>query len=671
MRRFLLLLILLPVASINIANAQIYSLNWNASFSPAWVAGTTSHTANNVGSSGINVTATFVNSASGTYQNSTPAVGTPGGINWTLPTPTLTGSMVLWVNWVNTNQTVTATITFSAPVANPGFYVGDIDKATAATTGTSDYLDHVTVTGISPLGASMNSSVTKFNPAATIVVTTGTNAANANPTGGQGGNAATNAATGAAQDGTVLFSIAGTVSSVTIIYSNLNTGGSVDPSGQAVNIGDISFAKTVPVSGNVFNDINGNTVINGGELGNKPVALFVNVVDVATGNIIGTTTVNADGTYTVPNVATNTNVSIQLSNILGTIGSTLPANATIAGYSNTTPLIISSIGTGTTGLTNQNFGIERNPESAVNSQVIGVNPGGTVNTTILPSWFVNSNVGLNPNTQDYDGGTVNSIRIISFPSNATSITVNGVIYLPTDLIWPVNGGSGLTIPAPGGSPSQTITVDPVDGIVGVVIPFTAIDNAGVEDLSPGSVTLQYISILPITLESFTAAVQGNTVLLKWIVETEINVSFYQIETSMDGIHFTNTGNITANNNRDYSFLISSPAKGVNYFRLKTVDKDGFVTYSEIRKVIFWKNSTLEIFPNPAKDILNIAFTNDLANKPAIVKIFSADGKLLIQQKYMLANAIETINVNKLLNGNYLLMIEGNGKVINRQLQIIK
>lgn len=665
-----LLLSLIAILFSNCITAQTYSLDWNASFSPAWVAGSVTNTANNVGSSGINVTASFVNSVAGSYLNTAPAVGTPGGINWTLPTPTLTGSMVVWVDWANTNQSVTATITFSKPVANPSFYVGDIDKATAATTGLTDYLDKVTVTGLSPLGATMGSSVTKFNSGSTIVVT-GVNSANANPTGGQGGNAATNTATGAAQDGTVSFKIAGTVSSVSIVYSNYNTGGSVNPSGQAINIGDISFDKTVPVSGVVFNDMNGNAIVNAGELGIKPVALYVNIIDVATGNIIGNATVNADGTYTAPNIASNTNITIQLSNTLGTIGSTPPTNAIVPGYANTAPLLISSINTGTSELSNQNFGIERTPESAVNSQVIGTNPGGIVNTTVNPSWFVNSNIGANPNTQDYDGGTVNNIRLTAFPSNATSITVNGITYLSTDPVWPANGGGGLTIPAPGGSPSQTITVDPVDGIVNVVIPFTAIDNAGIADPTPGSVTLQYTSILPVTLKSLSAIVQSNDILIKWEVATEINVKNYQIETGIDGIHFIQAGNLLASKSKDYSFLFKSPVKGINYIRLKIIDIDGHFAYSDVQKVLFGNNGTFIIYPNPTKDLLNISFSNELVNKPSVVSIFSAQGKLVLVQNYRVSSPIEAINISQLASGNYIVRVKAGNKIINTHLQIVK
>lgn len=644
--------------------AQTYSFSWSGSLS--WTAGSLSNIATNVGGSGINVSASFVNSVAGSYLNTTPAVGNPGGIGWTLPTPTLTGSMVVWVDWADTKQNVTATISFNSPIANPSFYVGDIDKSTAATTSITNYIDMVTVTGTTPTGGTLNATTSKFNAGSTIVVLAG-NSAHADPTAGVGGNAPTNAATGAAQDGTVLYSIAGTVSSITIVYSNFNSANTVNPAGQAVNIGNIAFTKTFPVSGNVYNDLNGNGTKDVTETGIRPIPLYVNIVDVSTGNVIGTATVAADGSYTAPNIASNTNVSIQLSNTLGTIGSTPPASATIPNYTNTSPLNI-SVNTGTAALTNQNFGINHLPESAVNSQVIGVNPGGTVNTVVNPIWFVNSNVGVNPNTQDYDGGSVASIKITAFPTNATSITINGTLY--TSATFPVGG---VTIPYTAGvGPSQPISIDPVNGIVSCVIPFAAIDNAGIQDPTPGSVTLGYTSILPIKLESFTAALkQGNNVELKWVISEELNVANYEIEFSTDGIHFVGVGKIAATGSRDYNYVHSSSLSGINYYRLKTTDKDGSISYSYIAKVNNSLGKVLSIYPNPAKSNAYVTISNNLINKPAILSLLSIDGKLIWLNKISALSQTEMIPLENIAAGKYILRLKTGDNIISSTISVIK
>jgi hypothetical protein len=461
----LLTLLLLCFAIADHLSAQTYSLDWSGSYSPAWVAGTTNRTTNNVGSSGINITTSFVNSAANsTWQNSTPAVGNVGSIAWTLPGSTGTGSMVLWVDWANTQQKITCTILFSAPIANPSFYVGDIDKSDASVTNTDNYLDRITVTGTTPASTTLNSTVTKFNSGSTII-NTGSNAAWANNIAGQGGNAPTNAASGTAQDGTALFSITGTVSSITIVYDNFNNANTgVNPTGQAINIGDISFTKTIPVSGTVYNDVNGNQLLNGAEPGIEPVTLYVNTTDVATGKVVGVASINSDRTYSFPTLASNSNITLTLSTVAGLLGNAVPAEAAVSGYANTTPLTIST-STVTSGLSGQNFGLDRLPIPTDNSLNPQVNPGGN-NSVSLPSTTFSAT--------DPDGGTISSIRITTFPSNANSITINGIVY--TVVNFPTGG---ISIPASvTGQPTWQIAVDPVDGIQNVLILYKATDNAG-------------------------------------------------------------------------------------------------------------------------------------------------------------------------------------------------
>ncbi len=117
-------------------------------------------------------------------------------------------------------------------------------------------------------------------------------------------------------------------------------------------------------------------------------------------------------------------------------------------------------------VTNANFGIEQPPTANNNTAPSQANPGRTVNAPVPATIFT---------AADPAGGMVTSIRITAFPSNVTSITINGILY--TSLTFPVGG---VTVPTnAAGNPTQPILVDPIDGNVTVGIPYVAIDNAGV------------------------------------------------------------------------------------------------------------------------------------------------------------------------------------------------
>ncbi len=446
----------------------------------------------------------------------------------------------------------------------------------------------------------------------------------------------------------------------------------------------------INISGKVWDDVNGNVTDDGAGEPETNVGgtLYVNIINSA-GNVVATVPVAADGTYSFTNVTPGADYVIQLSTNQGTVGSPAPAVALPAGWINTgenrngvidggTLGVIDTRNYGFTSTVNFDFGIERLPESAVSSQGVGANPGAFNMTTVNPGYFVTSNVGANPNTQDYGGGTVANIRITAFPSNANTITIDGVVYInggtcppaTTCITWPVAGVT--TSFTDGVGPTNPILIDPIDGTVSVTIPFAAIDNAGEEDPTQGSVTIIYDIVLPIQLISFTANPQGDNVQLSWVVATEINVANYEIEFSANGINYSTIGSNNATGSRNYNFTHTAPRQGLNYYRIKIVDRDGRVSYTEIRKVNFGLNAaTVKIYPNPAASVVNITVTNAMVNKPATIQMLTIDGKLVYQQNAIALSQTESINVSKFANGEYVLRIITGKEVINRQFQIVK
>jgi CshA-type fibril repeat protein len=256
--------------------------------------------------------------------------------------------------------------------------------------------------------------------------------------------------------------------------------------------GKVSVPFVSPsVSGNVFNDTNGITdnTVNGGL---PPAGLNANLLDGA-GNVVATTTVDpATGKYTFANVPPG-NYTVQISTNAGTPGSPAPAVALPAGFVTTgenngptgtdgTPDSKSaSFSVGLTDITNVNFGIEKPPLANTTTVASQANPGGTISVPIT-SQFGGS---------DSDGGVVSSIKITAFPTNATSITINGVPYTTLAAIQAAYPNGIPTNAA--GVPTLPILIDPIDGNVTVAIPYKTIDNAGKESAAEGAVNVPFVS----------------------------------------------------------------------------------------------------------------------------------------------------------------------------------
>ena len=245
------------------------------------------------------------------------------------------------------------------------------------------------------------------------------------------------------------------------------------------------------ISGTVFDDANGLTdsTVNGTGT-SVSGALHANLLN-GSGNVVATVALASDGTYTFTDVPSAT-YTVQVTVNTGTVGNPAPATALPANWVNTGEHL--GAGSGNDGsvdgslavtvsgadVSAANFGIEQLPTTGSSTATSQVNPGGTTSVTVPAAQFSGT---------DADG-TVANLKITSFPTYVTSITINGTTY--TSGTFP---GGGVTVPVNGsGQPTQVISVDPVDGAVSVVISYVEIDNAGQASASGGTVTLPFTTV---------------------------------------------------------------------------------------------------------------------------------------------------------------------------------
>ena len=282
---------------------------------------------------------------------------------------------------------------------------------------------------------------------------------------------------------------------VTFNYSVVDAAGVESSTTAAVTMTFTAQSSYISIGGNVYDDANGltgtptNTVDGTGT--NAGGLLYANLVN-SSNNVAEVVTVAADGTYSFGSVvssATSRNYTIVLSTTAGTVGSAAPGAALPSGWVNTGENlgsgtgndgtvngILAVTGVTTNSVTNANFGIDQLPNTGTVTAPGQLLPSGTTQAAVSATLFSGT---------DADG-TVASIRITGFPTNTTSIVINGTSY--TSASFP---GAGVTVPAnTSGQPTQTITVDPTAS-GNVVITYAAIDNAGKEDSTPGTVTLPF------------------------------------------------------------------------------------------------------------------------------------------------------------------------------------
>ncbi len=192
------------------------------------------------------------------------------------------------------------------------------------------------------------------------------------------------------------------------------------------------------------------------------------------------------------------------------------------------------------------------------------------------------------------------------------------------------------------------------------------------------------SPLPVKLVSFNAQKSGTSVLVTWATSSEINADNFIVEFSNNGKDFEPVGRVKAKGNS--STLVNyknshndvvNMLKGssIAYYRLKIIDKDGFTEMTKAAIVYFSNEntkSTLNVYPNPFNEILNVSIDNNIGSGLAQIRIFDIKGSVLVEQSKSIVEGQNTISIKELKGfgeGLYFVQVQWQGKM--QTLKILK
>jgi hypothetical protein len=174
--------------------------------------------------------------------------------------------------------------------------------------------------------------------------------------------------------------------------------------------------------------------------------------------------------------------------------------------------------------------------------------------------------------------------------------------------------------------------------------------------------------LPVNLISFRAQRNGRVNLLNWNTAQEVNISRFVIERSADGSRFAEIGEVTAQGNysgeRQYSFTDVSPNSGLNYYRLKSVDRSGAQKLSDIRMVKNSGTASVGVYPNPVDQQFTLNISSEKSDL-AVVSIIDMNGKQVFARTLSVISGINNVNINarQFAAGTYVVKVQTGGEVI--------
>ncbi|HSC39391.1 MAG TPA: hypothetical protein VLD19_16020, partial [Chitinophagaceae bacterium] len=143
--------------------------------------------------------------------------------------------------------------------------------------------------------------------------------------------------------------------------------------------------------------------------------------------------------------------------------------------------------------------------------------------------------------------------------------------------------------------------------------------------------LNSVIALPVHLLSFNASVADNRyVSIDWNTAEESGLDSYEVERSTDGLRFSSLGKLPSKNSKlplSYHFGDAAPVAGTNYYRLKIVNRDGKIDYSQVTIVVFKGRFTdnLQLFKNGN---LVLVRNNTNETKNIVFNLYNAQGQLL-------------------------------------------
>lgn len=182
------------------------------------------------------------------------------------------------------------------------------------------------------------------------------------------------------------------------------------------------------------------------------------------------------------------------------------------------------------------------------------------------------------------------------------------------------------------------------------------------------------AVLPIRGIWLEALRQGNDVRLNWRTESEQNSAYFDVERSVDGLHYQSLGQVNASGNsssvRHYGYVDQNAGDRVLFYRLRLVDADASFKYSPVRMVFSTgtESSDLRVFPNPASGQVRIALNRSLTEAVTIFLVNDL-GQRVRQLILTEGTQLAELDIQGLPRGAYTLVLRGSTKNLSQRLII--
>lgn len=262
----------------------------------------------------------------------------------------------------------------------------------------------------------------------------------------------------------------------------------------------------------------------------------------------------------------------------------------------------------------------------------------------------------------------------TFDRRANGVVDNGSITIGTDWVdvftvtlWTLGtsipeGGYVIINSSEGGAPGEYTTYS-VSNVLAQQFPANSLTYGSPLALSSVS--------LPVTFTRFTVqcSPSGNTI--SWNTASEKDNSHFEVEKSSNGSTWTSIGRVNSNSIRTYQ--LTDKTGGEAQYRIKQVDLNGAVIYTEIIRTQCGNSAILvNLYPKPARDRMTLQVSTDrtLNTRAQVIDNY---GRVVMSIQLPLSKGINnfSFNVGHLPQGQYYLRSTDENTIINQRFTIVR
>lgn len=284
----------------------------------------------------------------------------------------------------------------------------------------------------------------------------------------------------------------------------------------------------------------------------------------------------------------------------------------------------------------------------------------TDTTHIYPSGIF---VGYYVKSRVFRDGNFNGVTITTYLNGVMMESYSGVHLLIEYVPQFVNDPICIGFIATRAWNEIEIKFDTAGGKVHYDVFYAIMGVCGLEELPPG---------LPVSWLAFEVERRGEFAKLTWLTSQELNNEMFNVERSADGRTFLAVGNVSANiearSINEYTFTDKHPLRGLNYYRIQQVDRDGKVQYSDMRTVNFIPDGEITSWPNPAVESIYIELPKETSGQ---IRMINSAGVVVLTKTYEVADHESNLDISTLDPGLYSLIIETPYNLYQKQIVVIK